>query len=130
MRGGRSSTMQAAADIRAPFADNSHEKRPDTASDDREARTMTGIPPNAADHAGLTAMQSRFVDVDALPWEDTKFAGVKAKTLGADQVGRTGAGEVMVRPAHLFCEIFNFSLSFVATSGAVRTPTDTVAAPG
>ena len=46
---------------------------------------MTGITPNATNHDGLNAKQSRFVDVDALPWEDTKFDGVKAKTLVVDR---------------------------------------------
>lgn len=45
---------------------------------------MSAITPNARDHAGLDADDSRFVDVPELPWEDTKFPGVKAKTLLVD----------------------------------------------
>jgi hypothetical protein len=31
----------------------------------------------APSHAGLPALASRFVDVAALPWESTRFAGVR-----------------------------------------------------
>ena len=42
---------------------------------------MSAITPNASNHEGLEPKDSRFVDVAGLPWEDTKFPGVKAKTL-------------------------------------------------
>ena len=42
---------------------------------------MSAVTPNAANHEGLDEKDSRFVDVPDLPWEDTKFPGVKAKTL-------------------------------------------------
>lgn len=41
----------------------------------------TAVTPNAANHAGLSAMASRFVSVKDLPWEATSFEGVEAKTL-------------------------------------------------
>jgi anti-sigma factor ChrR (cupin superfamily) len=46
---------------------------------------VSAVTPNAANHAGLKAKDSRFVDVPGLPWEDTKFPGVKAKTLLVDK---------------------------------------------
>jgi anti-sigma factor ChrR (cupin superfamily) len=45
---------------------------------------MSAVTPNAGNHQGLGAKDSRFVDVPDLPWEDTKFPGVKAKTLLVD----------------------------------------------
>ena len=45
---------------------------------------MSAITPNAGNHGELDARDSRFVDVPDLPWEDTKFPGVKAKTLLVD----------------------------------------------
>jgi len=43
------------------------------------------LTPNAKNHAGLGPMDSRFVDVHDMPWEDTRFDGVKAKTLVIDK---------------------------------------------
>jgi len=40
--------------------------------------------PKANNHAGLPPLASRFVQVAALPWEKTRFAGVEAKTLLVD----------------------------------------------
>lgn len=45
---------------------------------------MAAVTPNAGNHADLADKDSRFVDVPGLPWEDTKFPGVKAKTLLVD----------------------------------------------
>jgi len=42
---------------------------------------MAAITPNVAQHAKLRPMASRFVDVAALPWQKTIYAGVEAKTL-------------------------------------------------
>ena len=38
-----------------------------------------------AKHEGLAAMASRYVDVDALPWEKTRFPGVEIKILMQDR---------------------------------------------
>jgi anti-sigma factor ChrR (cupin superfamily) len=46
---------------------------------------MSGLTPNANNHAGLPSLASRFVDVAALPWEKTRFAGVEGKTLVVDR---------------------------------------------
>jgi len=46
---------------------------------------MNALTPNAKNHAQLPPLASRFVDVAALPWEKTRFAGVEAKTLVVDR---------------------------------------------
>lgn len=46
---------------------------------------MNALTPNAKNHGHLPALASRFVDVAALPWEKTRFAGVEAKTLVVDR---------------------------------------------
>ena len=46
---------------------------------------MSVLTPNASNHAALPPMASRFVDVAALPWEKTRFAGVEGKTLVVDR---------------------------------------------
>lgn len=56
---------------------------------------MSALTPNAGNHEGLGPMDSRFVDVPGLPWEDTKFPGVKAKTLLVD--GRSGLLTVLLK---------------------------------
>jgi len=40
--------------------------------------------PNAKNHAQLAPLASRFVDIEALPWEKTRFPGVESKTLVVD----------------------------------------------
>jgi quercetin dioxygenase-like cupin family protein len=35
-------------------------------------------------HAALAALSSRYVDVDALPWQDTPFPGIRIKVLMTD----------------------------------------------
>jgi anti-sigma factor ChrR (cupin superfamily) len=46
---------------------------------------MSGSTPKAEKHAQLPPLASRFVEVAALPWEKTRFAGVEAKTLLVDR---------------------------------------------
>ena len=46
---------------------------------------MSGATPNARMHSQLPPLASRFVEVAALPWEKTRFAGVEAKTLLVDR---------------------------------------------
>lgn len=45
---------------------------------------MTAKTPKANNHADLSDLASRFVDVDELPWETTKFPGIEFKTLLVD----------------------------------------------
>ena len=46
---------------------------------------MSGMTPNAVKHTSLPPLASRFVEVAALPWEKTRFAGVEGKTLVVDR---------------------------------------------
>ena len=48
-------------------------------------------------HAKLAALSSRYVDVDALPWEPSRFPGVENKTLMRDPV--SGMQTVLTRMA-------------------------------
>ena len=57
----------------------------------------TALTPNAANHEGLGAMASRFVETDVLPWEETRFPGVQAKTLLVDRT--TGVLTVLLKMA-------------------------------
>jgi len=46
---------------------------------------MSAVTPNANNHASLPPLASRFVEVAALPWEKTRFAGIEMKTLVFDR---------------------------------------------
>jgi len=46
---------------------------------------MSALTPNAKNHANLPPLASRFVEVAALPWEKTRFAGIDMKTLVFDR---------------------------------------------
>ena len=46
---------------------------------------MAVTTPNAANHAGLADLASRYVDVAALPWVPTRFKGVDIKVLMEDK---------------------------------------------
>jgi len=58
---------------------------------------MTAITPQAASHAKLPPLASRFVDVAALPWEKTLYPGCETKTLLMDPA--TGLLTVLLRMA-------------------------------
>ena len=45
----------------------------------------TAVTANAKGHEGLPPLASRFVQVHELPWEETRYPGVKAKTLLVDK---------------------------------------------
>lgn len=58
---------------------------------------MHAMTPKAEGHASLPELASRFVDVDALPWEHAQFPGVEYKTLFVDQ--ESGVMTVLLRMA-------------------------------
>ncbi len=58
---------------------------------------MAAVTPDAKNHQGLGRLSSRFVEVDALPWRETRFPGVEIKTLFEDQ--ETGLLTTLVRMA-------------------------------
>lgn len=49
------------------------------------AAASTAMTPNAAAHAGLAALASRYVSVADLPWEPTRFPGIEWKVLFQDE---------------------------------------------
>jgi anti-sigma factor ChrR (cupin superfamily) len=56
---------------------------------------MSIVTPDAKNHAGLSALASRYVDVAALPWVATRFPGVDMKLLMEDK--ETGLMTALVR---------------------------------
>ena len=50
-----------------------------------------------AAHAKLAALSSRYIDIDALPWEPTRFPGIENKTLMRNP--ETGLQTVLTRMA-------------------------------
>ena len=56
---------------------------------------MATTTPLATNHHGLAALDSRYVDVDALDWEQTRFPGVTMKRLMED--ADTGMLTTLVR---------------------------------
>jgi anti-sigma factor ChrR (cupin superfamily) len=50
-----------------------------------------------AAHAALAPLQSRYVDVEALPWQPTRWPGIETKTLFTDP--DTGVQTVLTRMA-------------------------------
>ena len=58
---------------------------------------MVAITPNARNHADLGPTASRFVDVQELPWEQTRFAGIETKTLFIDKA--TGSVTALIKMA-------------------------------
>ena len=58
---------------------------------------MTALTPNIAGHQDLSQFASRFVDVEALAWQSSKFDGVEFKTLLIDP--DTGILTALVRMA-------------------------------
>jgi len=58
---------------------------------------MTAITPKLAAHASLAPLASRFVEVEKLPWEDTRFPGVRQKVLVVDR--DSGVATVLIHMA-------------------------------
>ena len=46
---------------------------------------MAAITPNAGGHDALGPLASCYVDVDELPWQESKFPGIKIKVLMEDK---------------------------------------------
>ena len=58
---------------------------------------MTAITPKVADHASLAPLASRFVEVAKLPWEATRYPGVRQKVLVVDR--DSGVATVLIHMA-------------------------------
>jgi len=59
---------------------------------------MAGITPKASNHANLPPQASRFVDVAALPWENTRFPGVRQKVLVMDRDSGVATALIYMAP--------------------------------
>lgn len=46
---------------------------------------MSAVTPGVTEHSKLPAMASRFVDVESLPWQKSRFDGIETKTLLVDK---------------------------------------------
>ena len=58
----------------------------------------TAITPHAAAHAALPPLASRLVDVEALPWQGTRFAGIEVKTLLFDRASGLATSLLRMAP--------------------------------
>ena len=58
----------------------------------------TAITPNASAHAALAPLASRLVDVDALPWQATRYAGIEIKTLLFDRASGLATSLMRMAP--------------------------------
>ncbi len=58
----------------------------------------TAITPHLAAHAALPALGSRLVEVEALPWQATRFAGIEVKTLLFDRASGLASSLMRMAP--------------------------------
>lgn len=58
----------------------------------------TAITPNVPTHAGLGPLASRLVDVEALPWQATRFPGIQIKTLIFDRASGLATSLMRMAP--------------------------------
>jgi anti-sigma factor ChrR (cupin superfamily) len=71
----------------------------------------TAITPHLSAQAALAPLASRLVDVDSLPWQATRFAGIEVKTLLFDRASglatslmRMAPGSVLPHHEHVLIE--------------------------
>ena len=58
----------------------------------------TAITPNAVAHTALHPMASRLVDVEALPWQATRYPGIDVKTLVFDRASGLASSLMRMAP--------------------------------
>ena len=58
----------------------------------------TAVTPHAATRAALAPLASRLVDVDALPWQATRYAGIEIKTLLFDRASGLATSLMRMAP--------------------------------
>lgn len=58
----------------------------------------TAITPHVAAHAALAPLASRLVDVEALPWQATRYPGIEIKTLLFDRAGGLASSLMRMAP--------------------------------
>ena len=68
----------------------------------------TAVTPHVAEHASLNPLASRLVDVDALPWQTTRFEGIVYKPLIFDRASGLATSLMRMEPG-LFFQITSMS---------------------
>ena len=58
----------------------------------------TAVTPHVAEHASLNPLASRLVDVDALPWQTTRFEGIVFKPLIFDRASGLATSLMRMEP--------------------------------
>ena len=58
----------------------------------------TAITPHAPAHGALHPMASRLVDVEALPWQATRYSGIEVKTLLFDRTSGLASSLMRMAP--------------------------------
>ena len=58
----------------------------------------TAVTPHVAEHASLNPLASRLVDVDALPWQTTRFEGIVYKPLIFDRASGLATSLMRMEP--------------------------------
>lgn len=64
----------------------------------------TAITPNVPSHASLSPLASRMVDVDALPWQATRYPGIEIKTLLFDRASGLASSVMRMAPGSVLPE--------------------------
>jgi len=64
----------------------------------------TAMTPHAPDHATLNPLASRLVDVDALPWQPTRFEGIVYKPLIFDRASGLATSLMRMEPGSVLPE--------------------------
>jgi anti-sigma factor ChrR (cupin superfamily) len=63
--------------------------------------TTTALTPNVPSHAGLAPLASRLVDVEALPWQATRYPGIEIKTLLFDRASGLASSLMRMAPGSM-----------------------------
>ena len=64
----------------------------------------TAVTPRVAEHASLGPLASRLVDVQALPWQATRFSGVEVKSLLFDPASGLATSLMKMEPGAVLPE--------------------------
>jgi anti-sigma factor ChrR (cupin superfamily) len=61
----------------------------------------TAVTPNVPSHSSLNPLASRLVDVEALPWQATRFPGIEIKTLLFDRASGVASSLMRMAPGSM-----------------------------
>ena len=76
---------------------------------------MSAITPGMQAHGNLPPMASRFVNVDALPWQKSRYEGIETKTLLVDK--SSGLLTMLMKMALFFIKVKSAELNMPSVSG-------------